>query len=69
MPTWAAPAGDPFNSPLWPNMHKLMLGGGKVVFDPKVKVTIPERVEGGSLPVTVDAREFGEVRELVLFAH
>ena len=25
-------------------MHKLMLGGGKVVFDPKVKVTIPERV-------------------------
>ncbi|WP_333584073.1 quinoprotein dehydrogenase-associated SoxYZ-like carrier [Rivihabitans pingtungensis] len=69
LPTWAAPAGDPFNSPLWPNMHKLMLGGGKVVFDPKVKVTIPERVEDGHfVPVTVDARELGEVRELVLFA-
>lgn len=63
------PGSDPFNSPLWSSMQRVVLGGGKVVFDDRVKVTLPERVEDGHfVPVSVDARDVGEVRELILFA-
>ena len=46
LPAWAAPAGDPFNSPL-AEYAQADAGRRQVVFDPKVKVTIPERVEDG----------------------
>ena len=63
------PGSAPFNSPLWSSMQRVVLGGGQVVFDDRVKVSLPERVEDGHfVPVSVDAREVGTVRELILFA-
>lgn len=60
---------DPLHSVMWDVMHKTVLGGRPVVFDERVKVTLPQQVEDGQrVPVSVDARALGPVEEIVLFA-
>lgn len=60
---------DPLKSPMWADMVKRLLGGGTVVFDERVKVTVPSVVENqAQVAVTADARALEGVQELVLFA-
>lgn len=60
---------DPLKSPMWADMVKRVLGGGPVVLDDRVKVTVPSIVENqAQVAVTADARALEGVEELVLFA-
>ncbi|MBA4131981.1 MAG: quinoprotein dehydrogenase-associated SoxYZ-like carrier [Hyphomicrobium sp.] len=60
---------DPLKSPMWADMVKRLLGGGPVVLDGRVKVTVPSIVENqAQVAVTADARALDGVEELVLFA-
>lgn len=69
-----AAAQDPLKSVMWDSMQRTVLGcpasGCKgLVFDDRVVVQVPPRVEDGrSVPVLVDARALGTVKTLVLFA-
>lgn len=60
---------DPLHSVMWGVMHKTVLGEQPVVFDERVKVTLPQQVEDGQrVPVSVDASALGRVEEIILFA-
>jgi sulfur-oxidizing protein SoxY len=61
MAIFAAPAAasaepDPLRSVMWDDMRALILGGGPVVFDERVRVTAPASAEDAlNVPVMVDA--------------
>ncbi len=62
-------ATDPLNSVMWQQMHERLLGGAPVVFDERVRVSLPRSAEDSmNLPLWVDASELGEVQRLILFA-
>ncbi|MCH9765558.1 MAG: quinoprotein dehydrogenase-associated SoxYZ-like carrier [Alphaproteobacteria bacterium] len=63
-----APA-DPLNSVMWEELSQHYFGSSPVVFDSKVRVTVPSLVENqAQVPVTADARELGVVKKLIVFA-
>ena len=71
----AAPAAadqDPFQSVMWDDMRAVILGGGAVVFDQRVRVTAPASAEDAlNVPVIVDASSLdaeSKVEEIVVFA-
>lgn len=71
-PAAALPA-DPLGSPMWDYHAGKLLTGGKVVFDERVRVTLPVIAEDQHVvPVAVDARALegvgGGVRRIVVFA-
>jgi sulfur-oxidizing protein SoxY len=60
---------DPLNSPMWGDMAKKFFAGAPVVFDERVKVTVPSVVENqAQVPVTADARAIDGVQKLIVFA-
>lgn len=60
---------DPLNSPMWRDLAKRFFAGAPIVFDERVKVTVPSIVENqAQVPVTADAREIGAVEKLLVFA-
>ncbi|MDO9381261.1 MAG: quinoprotein dehydrogenase-associated SoxYZ-like carrier [Hyphomicrobiaceae bacterium] len=65
----AEPALDPLNSPVWPSIRSKYLSGGPVVFDDRVKVSVPSIVENqAQVPITADARNLPGVKKLVIVA-
>lgn len=60
---------DPMQSVMWRDMAERYLTGGPVVFDERIKVTVPGIVERQTqVPVTLDARAVPGVEELVVLA-
>lgn len=60
---------DPLASPMWKEMAAKEFAGGRVAFDPRVKVSVPHIVENqAQVPVTVDARGVEGITKLVVFA-
>ncbi len=65
----AAPGNDPLHSIMWTEMKEQFFGSDQVVFDDRVKVSVPRVVENqAQVPVTVDARALPGVKKLVVFA-
>ncbi len=65
----AAPADDPLQSVVWNDMKAQFFGSAPVVFDDRIKVSVPSIVENqAQVPVTADARGLGDVKKLVVFA-
>jgi sulfur-oxidizing protein SoxY len=68
----AAADQDPLRSVMWDDMRAVILGGGAVVFDQRVRVTAPANAEDAlNVPVMVDASGLDaedEVEEIVVFA-
>jgi sulfur-oxidizing protein SoxY len=63
------PPDDPLKSPMWPDMVRLLMPDAPVVFDDRVKVTVPSVVENqAQVPVTADARALSGVVKLIVFA-
>lgn len=68
-PTLAAAPVDPLQSVMWDVMQRTVLAGQPAVFDERVRVSLPRQVEDGQrVPVSIDARALGEVKQLLLFA-
>lgn len=74
---WLAAAGagaadqpqDPLRSPVWTTVQSKYFSDGPVVFDDRVKVSVPSIVENqAQVPVTADARALAGVRKLVVVA-
>ncbi len=64
----AAPA-DPLNSVMWDELSERFFGSAQVVFDEKVRVTVPSTIENQTqVPVTADARALEGVKKLIVFA-
>ena len=62
-----AQGSDPLGSPQWPAVWRDVLGGGRVVFDPRVKVSGPAFAEDAMhVPIAFDAGELGAVRRIVV---
>jgi len=62
----AAPA-DPLDSPMWANHASWLFDKAPVVFDPAVKLAMPEVTENQHVfPVTVDARALVGVKRIVV---
>ncbi|UEM05516.1 quinoprotein dehydrogenase-associated SoxYZ-like carrier [Skermanella rosea] len=60
---------DPLRSVMWDDMHAVILGGGPVRFDERVRVSAPASAEDAlNVPVSVDATALGAVEEIVVFA-
>jgi sulfur-oxidizing protein SoxY len=63
---------DPLRSVMWDDMRAVILGGGAVVFDQRVRVTAPVSAEDAlNVPVMVDASSLdaeSKVEEIVVFA-
>lgn len=61
---------DPLDSPRWGDMRKEFFPpAARVVFDPRVKVAAPVTAENAlNVPVSVDAGELPNVKEVVVFA-
>lgn len=60
---------DPLKSPVWSSVHEKYFADGEVVFDERVKVSVPSIVENqAQVPVTADARALPGVRRLVVVA-
>ncbi len=65
----AAPGDDPLQSIMWTEMKEQFFGNDPVVFDDRVKVSVPRIVENqAQVPVTADARAVAGVKKLVVFA-
>lgn len=65
----AAPADDPLRSIMWTEMKEQFFGNDPVVFDDRVKVSVPGVVENqAQVPVAADARALPDVKNLVVFA-
>jgi predicted secreted protein len=66
------PAPDPLRSVMWSDMRALLLGGGPVMFDERVRVAAPASAEDAlNVPVMVDASSLDareKVEEIVVFA-
>ena len=55
-PVAASSAPDPLRSVMWEDMRALILGGGVIVFDERVRVVAPASAEDAlNVPVMVDA--------------
>jgi len=64
----ALPA-DPLGSPMWEYHGARLFGADRVVFDSRVKVSLPIIAENQQVvPVTVDARALKGVQRILLFA-
>lgn len=64
-----SPVTDPLSSPNWASIQQKYFGDGPVVFDDRVKVSVPSIVENqAQVPVTADARALSNVRKLVVVA-
>lgn len=60
---------DPLNSVMWEDMHAQFFEGAEVVFDDRVKVSVPQTIENqAQVPVTADARALPGVQRMVVFA-
>lgn len=60
---------DPLRSPVWSSMQAKYFADGPVVFDDRVKVSVPSIVENqAQVPVTADARALAGVKRLVVIA-
>ncbi|MEO0031885.1 MAG: hypothetical protein RIS94_1643 [Pseudomonadota bacterium] len=72
VPAQATPAGvpaDPLGSPMWAFHAARLFAGHRIVFDPVVRVHVPQIAENQHVfPVTVDARALPEVQRIVLLA-
>jgi len=66
----AATPADPLDSPRWGDMRKEFFPArAQVRFDSRVKVTAPLTAENAlNVPVSVDASELPDVREVIVFA-
>ena len=63
------PPADPLNSPIWAYHAERLFKGAPVVFDSRVKLTVPMIAENQHvLPLTVDARDLPDVERIVIFA-
>ncbi|WP_228111776.1 quinoprotein dehydrogenase-associated SoxYZ-like carrier [Zoogloea sp. 1C4] len=69
-PASPAPQADPLESPRWGDMRREFFPAkARVRFDSRVKVTAPLTAENAlNVPVSVDAGELSDVREVVVFA-
>lgn len=74
MMSWLVPAvadmpADPLNSPMWDMLAKRYFGDAEVVFDERIKVTVPSITENqAQVPVTADARALQGVTKMIVFA-
>lgn len=60
---------DPLGSVQWDDMYDAFLKGRPAVFDSRVKLVAPDFAEDPmNVPVTVDARALGNVKQIVIFA-
>jgi sulfur-oxidizing protein SoxY len=60
---------DPLGSGMWESVAERYLPGGRVVFDDRVRLMVPQAAEDQFfVPVTVDAGALGEVEEIVVVA-
>ena len=68
-PAGADQGKDPLASPVWNDLARKILGGGEVIFDDRIKVTVPPVVENqAQVPVTADARQVPNVQKLIVIA-
>ncbi|MFA7308044.1 MAG: quinoprotein dehydrogenase-associated SoxYZ-like carrier [Hyphomicrobium sp.] len=68
-PTHAGVPDEAFKSPMWETLSERYFGQATVVFDDRVKVTVPPIVENqAQVPVTADARLIDGVKKLIVFA-
>ena len=72
--SWIAPAhavmpDDPLHSPMWEMLAKRYFGDATVVFDERIKVSVPSITENqAQVPVTADARALQGVTKMIVFA-
>jgi sulfur-oxidizing protein SoxY len=60
---------DPLHSSMWATLANRFFGSASVVFDERVKVTVPSITENQSqVPVAADARAVPEVVKMIVFA-
>lgn len=60
---------SPASSPLWPLIHKKFLNGEEVVFDPKVRISIPKMSEDSlNFPVYVSWEGKEKAKRMLLLA-
>jgi sulfur-oxidizing protein SoxY len=65
----AEPARDPLGSAMWDGLRAKYFADGPVVFDDRVKVSVPSIVENqAQVPVTADARALTGVKKIVVVA-
>lgn len=65
----AEPVADPLSSPVWPSLSAKHFSDGPIVFDDRVKVSVPSVVENqAQVPITADARALPNVRKIVVLA-
>lgn len=65
----AGPTSDPLGSPMWDYHAARVFADAPIVFDDRVKVSLPMLAENQHvLPVTVDARSLDDVQRIVIFA-
>ncbi len=66
---FATPLVDPLESPSWETMHLRMLDNGPVVFDDRVKVSMPDFAEDPmNVPVSIRVEDLDNIEEIVVFA-
>jgi len=62
-------AKDPLGSVQWSDMYRVFLKAHPAEFDKRVKVFAPNFAEDPmNVPITVDASELGNVKEIIIFA-
>ncbi|MEQ1653949.1 MAG: quinoprotein dehydrogenase-associated SoxYZ-like carrier [Hyphomicrobium sp.] len=67
VPAIAANADDPLASPVWKDLARKTFGDAAVVFDDRIKVTVPAVVENqAQVPISADARALPNVERLVI---
>ncbi|MEQ1716270.1 MAG: quinoprotein dehydrogenase-associated SoxYZ-like carrier [Hyphomicrobium sp.] len=60
---------DPLQSAMWPVLAERFFAGAPVVFDERVKVSVPSVTENqAQVPVTADARAIAGVVKVIVFA-
>jgi sulfur-oxidizing protein SoxY len=60
---------DPLGSGMWESIAERYLPGGRIVFDDRVRLMVPQAAEDQFLvPITVDATTLGMVAEIVVVA-
>lgn len=65
----AEKADDPLQSVMWTEMKEQFFKSDPIIFDDRVKVSVPRVVEDqAQVPVTADARALAGVKKLVIFA-
>jgi sulfur-oxidizing protein SoxY len=68
-PARAEPPADPLKSPMWAEMVKRYFGEASIVFDERVKISVPSIVENqAQVPVTAEARGVEGVTRMIVFA-